>query len=75
MGEPGAGDEAGQEPQAPVPGDGGDGRHQQHQRHPGIRHRGEKREGRLQLTGQADKNVSVSNLQLPLKLTAFEGKE
>ena len=52
--EPGAGDEAGQEPQAPVPGDGGDGRHHQHQGDPGVSQGGEQGEGRLQRAGQAD---------------------
>ena len=54
MREPGAGDEAGQQPEALVPGEGGDGRHQQHQGERGVSQGGDPGKERLQLLGQAD---------------------
>ena len=55
--EPGAGDEAGQEPRPLVRGEGGDGRHQEDQGHHGVRGGGEPGEQGPQLPGQADKSV------------------
>ena len=73
--EPGAGDEAGQQPEALVPGEGGDGRHQQHQGERGVCQGGDHGEERLQLLGQADNNSYYVVMLRIVKLTAFEGKE